>query len=129
MLRNGEDAKWANQRAAPSEVDLKQGLRGPSGEAEGARISSCRRRPQRRVSDAAPRRTDPRHAALHCATLHFRLQEEEEEEEKEEENLGRVIKTSFLFLNVYKEFILMKNILYKSFKETHKETQDDLLQK
>ena len=96
MLRNGEDAKWGNQRAAPSEVDLKQGLRGPSGEAEGARIISCRRRPQRRVSDAAPRRTDPRHAALHCATLHFRLQEEEEEEEKEEEHLGRVIKTIFL---------------------------------
>ena len=78
---------------------------------------------------AAPRRTDPRHAALHCATLHFRLQEEEEEEEKEEENLGRVIKTVFLFLSVYKEFNLKKNILYKSFKETHKETQDDLFHK
>ena len=101
MLRNGEDAKWGNQRAAPSEVDLKQGLRGPSGEAERALIISCRRRPQRRVSDATPRRaepnrTDPRHAALLCATLHFRLQEEEEEEEKEEEHLGRIIKTIFL---------------------------------
>ena len=101
MLRNGEDAKWGNQRAAPSAVDLKRGLRGPSGEVEGARIISCRRRPQRRVSDATPRRAEPnrpapRRTALLCATLHFRLQEEEEEEEKEEEHLGRVIKTIFL---------------------------------
>ena len=74
---------------------------------------------------AAPNRPAPRRTALLCVALHFRLQEEEEEE-KEEENLGRVIKTVFLFLSVYKEFNLKKNILYKSFKETHKETQDDL---
>ena len=71
MLRNGEDAKWGNQRAAPSEVDLKQGLRGPSGEAEGARIISCRRRPQRWVSDAAPRRAEPTRATPHCTALRY----------------------------------------------------------
>ena len=107
MLRNGEDAKWGNQRAAPSAVDLKRGLRGPSGEVEGARIISCRRRPQRRVSDAAPRRAEPtratpRRTALLCAALHFRLQEEEEEDEKEEEHLVGVIKTVFLFLTFIK---------------------------
>ena len=71
MLRNGEDAKWGNQRAAPSEVDLKQGLRGPSGEAERALIISCRRRPQRRVSDATPRRAEPNRPAPRRTALRY----------------------------------------------------------